>query len=652
MARVDQRFLRRWVGLALALPIAVALTASAGAAPSQGQRTEAASPSNLRATLLHAAVHGSASRGFAAATASVATPCGSTGVVCSDVLVPLDRTGVVPGTVSLHVEELPAQGTPRGVVFLIAGGPGQGSAHVYGLGDESAVSLYRFLFPGYTFVAYDDRGTGASGLLDCPVLQKASTADAEQQAATACATQIGPQRDFYSTADHAEDLEAVRQALGLDKIALFGVSYGTKLAMAYALAHPDHVERLLLDSVLPPEQPDPYEANVLQNLPATLNAFCSDGGCRAATNDFGADVVAVANKLGAKPLTGKVTEANGRTKTVTVGGVDLLSIILGADLSPGLAAELPAVVKAARSGNTQPLLRLADLQNGSGIESSIELSDALYAATVCHDGPFPWAPDTPVAERPALEQAAIAALPAGSFGPFGTWAARFGNADFCLGWPSPAGGAALGAGPLPDVPMLAISGGFDMRTPTAGAASVVARFPQGKLLVVPGIGHSTVTADFSACAARAVHSWMTNAAVPTTCARPKALVVPVPALPPPGQAKPKHPAGPTATYTIATKTIREAEAAWLMTDGLSGSGARVPALYGGYLVGSSGQAFRLVNYSIVHGVALSGTVKIAKSGPPLVFQGTVTVTGAGASRGILGLQNGVLRGALGGRFFR
>ena len=88
---------------------------------------------------------------------------------------------------------------------------------------------------------------------------------------------IGPTRAFYSTAEHAEDLEAVRQSLGFDKIALYGVSYGTKLAMAYALAHPDHVERLLLDSVLPPERPDPYSANVLRDLPATLNAFCSDG---------------------------------------------------------------------------------------------------------------------------------------------------------------------------------------------------------------------------------------------------------------------------------------------------------------------------------------------------------------------------------------
>ena len=126
---------------------------------------------------------------------------------------------------------------------------------MFGLDDEQAVSIYRYLFPGYTLVAYDDRGTGESGLLDCPAVQLALTADQQRAAAAACAGTIGPTRAFYSTAEHAEDLDAVRQALGFDKIALYGVSYGTKLAMAYALAHPSHVERLLLDSVLPPERP-------------------------------------------------------------------------------------------------------------------------------------------------------------------------------------------------------------------------------------------------------------------------------------------------------------------------------------------------------------------------------------------------------------
>jgi pimeloyl-ACP methyl ester carboxylesterase len=568
--------------------------------------------------------------------------------VCSDVIVPLDRKGIVPGTVDLHVEVVPSVGVNRGAIFLIAGGPGQGSAHVFGLGTPADVAQYRFLFPGYTLVAYDDRGTGDSGLLDCPALQKANTVDTERVATAACAASIGAARDFYSTADHAADLDAVRQSLGLDKIALYGVSYGTKLAMAYALAFPQHVERLLLDSVLPPELPDPFSANVSRTMPATLAAFCADGGCRSATQDFAGDVATVANRLGANPLRLSVLEPGGRKRQVKVGGVDLISAIVDADLNPGLAAELPAAVHAALKGSMQPLARLVDLDMSGNEEASIDLSSALYAATVCRDGPFPWTPDTPTSARPALEQSAISALPPGTFGPFGSWAAQLGNADFCLGWPSPAGGAALGSGPLPNVPVLAVSGGFDMRTPTAGATSVVARFPQGRLLVVPGIGHSTVTADYSGCAELAVHTWMTGGTPPSTCARPRPLVTDVPALPV-LPAKPPHPATPAHTLAIVAATLKEAEAAWLMTIGLTGSQTPVPGIYAGRMAFNSASSFRLVGYAAARGVSVSGTVKIAKPGVPLQFEGLLTVSGPGAAHGILGLSSKSLRGTLGGK---
>jgi pimeloyl-ACP methyl ester carboxylesterase len=636
------------------LALAVSAVLLALAAGAVGARKPAFRPTPSTARALAAARDLSArlletGRAAGVRSSGARAACGQTpGLLCSQVDVPLDRSGLVPGTISLHVEVLPAAGVQRGVMFLIAGGPGQGSAHTFALGSQSAAALYRFLFPGYTLVAYDDRGTGSSGLLDCPTLQTANTADSERAAATACADAIGPQRAFYSTADHAEDLEAVRQTLGFDRVALWGVSYGTKLALAYALAHPDHVERLLLDSVLPPELPDPFGANVLSALPATLTTFCSDGGCRAATRDFAGDVAAVANSLAAKPLKGKVLEPNGASKAKTVDGLELLSIILDADLNPGLAAELPAVVRADRLGNSQPLLRLAVLHDGGAAESSVDLSFALYAATSCRDGPFPWQPDTPPADRPGLLQAAVNALGPGALGPFGHWAARFGNADFCLGWPSPSGGAALGPGPLPDVPVFAISGGFDMRTPTAGAASVVARFPQGHLLVVPGVGHSTVTADPSGCALQAVRGWMLNGAVATQCPRSKALVPPIPALPAPGSALPKHAAGPLPTFVIASKTIRDAEAIWLMTAGLAGSTTTVPGIFGGKLVGSS-RSLSLRSYSITRGVTLTGNLRLTKFGPPLVFDGAVQVSGRAASRGVLGLSGTSLRGTLGGR---
>ena len=454
------------------------------------------------------------------------TPCPDTtnGLQCGTVNVPLDRTGVVPGTIGLHVEVLPATGLPRGTMFLIAGGPGQGSAHVYGLGSTDTAEFMRAMLPGYTLVAFDNRGTGDSGVIRCPQLQSTLIATAEQSAVLArdCAAIIGPQRQFYATRDHAEDMDAVRAALGVPKIGLMGVSYGTKLALAYALAHPGNVERMILDSVVPPQLPDPFDRNVLSQMPDTLSSLCDGGLCRAATPNFSGEVAVLANKIEAKPISGKIVAPNGTLKTVRMDGEQLLSMMIDTDLSPGLAAEAPAAVHAALKGNVRPLLRIYDLDLRTSELSSEDLSFGLNAATNCADGRFPWSPGTDPSARQAAIDTAVAGLAPGALGPFGKWAARLGTAYFCEQWPSPSGNTPLGPGPYPNVPVLAVSGGYDLRTPTASAIAVISQFPQGRLIVVPGVGHSVLTADFSYCSQRATRQWILGTLeAPTQAACPR-----------------------------------------------------------------------------------------------------------------------------------
>src|SRR5207302_838302 len=154
-----------------------------------------------------------------------------------------------------------------------------------------------------------------------------------------------------------------------------------------------------------------------------------------------------------------------------------------------------------------------------------------FFATMCNDGRFPWQPNDDAATRQQALAAAVATLPAGSTGPFGSWATSIGPASYCLPWPSPSGNAPLAAGPLPNVPVLALSGSLDMRTPTANAASVVAQFPQGRLLVVPGVGHSVLTVDPSGCARNAVKTWLNGGTPPTRCAPARPYVSAVPRIP-------------------------------------------------------------------------------------------------------------------------
>jgi len=319
-----------------------------------------------------------------------------------------------------------------------------------------------------------------------------------------------------------------------------------------------------------------------------------------------------------------------------------------ADLNPGLSALLPGVLHQARLGSMQPLLRLATLDEAGSLENPEDLSEALNAATVCHDGPFPWQPTSAVADRPPVVQAALDALPTGSYGPFGSWApAIFGTAHFCAQWPSPAGGVTYGNGTVPNVPMLAVSGGFDMRTPTAAATNVASMFPQGKVLVVPGVGHSVLGADPSFCSARNVRAWILGSAIPSQCPRAAPFLDVVPSFPPVRSTTPRL-QSPNQTLDSASKTIREAEGTWLMQFGLGGSTGSVAGIYSGKLVATSANTFKLVRYSAAPGVELTGKIRFVKFGPPNTFDGVITVGGAAASRGLLGFSGNKVGGTLGG----
>ncbi len=578
--------------------------------------------------------------GRAQAAASQFTPChGTSGVLCDTLTVPLDWSGAVPGTLPLAVEELPAKGTPRGTLIMIAGGPGQASALAFDLGDLG--SYWQSLFPGYTLATFDPRGTGNSGFLNCSV---GTSPLILAQQVTACGNALGPARAYYTTAANAEDVDAVRQALGVDKVALWGTSYGTKVELAYALAHPDNVERLLLDSVVPATGPDPLALDTLQGIPLGLTALCASAACHAIAPDLAGEVATLANRAAADPIRGRIRAASGIHIPVVLDGPTLLGIVVSTDLSPGLQAELPSAVAGAVAGRPQELLRLAAFSQGSGFEGSgfatadASFSEGLFLATMCSDGRFPWQPDAALADRQQALSAAVAALPAGATGLFGSWATAIGPATYCVSWPSPSGNAPLAAGPLPDVPVLALSGGLDMRTPTSNAASVVSQFPQGHVLVVPGVGHSVLTTDPSNCAASAVRAWLDGGTVPTTC--PSAR----PYLPEVGKIPASVATAPLSrgssglrgrTLSVVKTTVQDALAASITAE------TAVGGLMGGKVSGSL-PTLELSRYSDVAGVSVSGTVhvKAAATGPVYTLAGSVTVSGAKAAHGVVTFVNG------------
>src|SRR4051812_46464718 len=101
--------------------------------------------------------------------------CGGFGFGCARLSVPLDRSGGVPGRVSLLVKRLRAQRRPRrGATFVLAGGPGQSATDAF---DGDALGPLSASYRNRDLIVYDQRGTGRSGLLRCRGLEHANLLD-------------------------------------------------------------------------------------------------------------------------------------------------------------------------------------------------------------------------------------------------------------------------------------------------------------------------------------------------------------------------------------------------------------------------------------------------------------------------------------------
>ena len=567
------------------------------------------------------------------AQASGWNACGKRGVVCRRVSVPLDWSGETPGRLALHVVEYKPKGPSRGVMFLLAGGPGQASSEFFDVGEYGTWSL---LFPGYTLVTFDPRGSGDSDPLSCPAVDAAARSHLPASTIAArCAGQLGARRDFFGTSDNVEDIDAVRQALGFTEIGLYGASYGTDLALAYARTFPDHVRRLLLDSVATPLTGLSTVAGVVGAIPPTLSRYCAQV-CATIAPAYSRQVVVLANSLAHKPLRAGVLETNGRPHTVVLTAVGFFGLVLETDIDPGLAAELPAAVEAARNGDPQPLLRLDYLVSHGGVG----VSAPLYLATTCDDGPMPWSADTPLAQRPALLRSALAQVPAASLGGFGSWALRYGNASLCLGWPVSTVEQQAATGPYPDVPLLAISGSLDLRSPTFEARALLSQFPQGHLLTVANAGHAALADGPSPCLLAAVRSWLHGQPVRASCSAPR-LLAPVAAFP----SRSAESRSTAKTLALVQDTLHEAAATWLLTLAEDGAGT-APGLDGGRLTVNGG--FELSHYRLAGGVALSGNIVPDWLPGQLAVRlaGVIHVEVAGRPTSTLIVSNNTLSGAL------
>ena len=411
---------------------------------------------------------------------------------CGKLPVPLDwEAPAAADDIELAVAVVPAlaeQALPDPLVVL-AGGPGQAATEFY----ASSRSAFDRVVRERDVLLVDQRGTGGSAALACDSVDalgplgpsapdEAGWVAAWVGAVLGCLGELPHDPRFFTTSAAVRDLEAVRQRLGYQRLNLYGISYGTRVAQHYLRRYPERVRTLVLDGVLPPTLALGQDVAPASQaaLDALLERCQRDAACEKAFPHLGSQFRAVLARLASAPaevvvdhpLTGVATTL--ALDRHAVAGITRLLVY-----SPLTASLWPPAIAAAYDGDYVPLATQAMAVAEAVGEIAVGLN---YAVLCTEDAPF-WGELDWAAQAATYMGPGFAAVTQG----------------VCREWPRGVLDDDLKAPLASDKPMLLLSGEMDPVTPPRYGSAVAAQLPSALHVVGPGQGHGMALVP---CAAR------------------------------------------------------------------------------------------------------------------------------------------------------
>ncbi len=385
--------------------------------------------------------------------------------------------------IPLSIAWLPAQDRAGGTadpVFFLAGGPGQAATEYAALLDQTLAPVRKTR----DIVLIDQRGTGKLSPLVCrdgngqdlPLPEDVeSGADAIADYAARCVQSLAGKADprFYTTTNAVADLDAVRQALGVDKINLIGVSYGTRVAQQYAAHHPQHTRSLVLDGVAPNElvvggefartfeRALDLQVKQCQQLPSCKQRF---------PNDLRAQLGALKTRLAQAPVEVEYRDpATSELKRDTLTADTVVGLTHQFSYMPQMASLLPVVIDEADQGRYSQLMALSQMMSR---QVGGQMSRPMQWSVICAEDADRYQPN------PADADTVLGADVATAF-----FAA-------CRTWPRGARPADFNQPLKSQVPALLLSGEIDPVTPPGYGEQVLKGLPNGRHLMLRGQGHN------------------------------------------------------------------------------------------------------------------------------------------------------------------
>jgi pimeloyl-ACP methyl ester carboxylesterase len=377
--------------------------------------------------------------------------------------------------IELNVARVPASGRTAepDPLFLFAGGPGQAATEAWLL----VAGALRKVNENRDVILIDQRGTGKSNPLKCPSmeLEDALSTDWDklEDLTRNCLEGLEGDPRFYTTTIGMQDYDAVREALGYDKINLWGASYGTRAAQVYLRMFPEHVRSVVLDSVVPQELAlgVDHALKLDQAVFGVLEACEADSDCRASFPDTADQLRDLIARLENEPVeTSFEHPTTGEQMTMMFDRDFLAASLRFLMYSADSQALLPLLISEASTTNDYSRLASQMMITTSGIEDMIAVG--MEKSVTCAED-FPWFPDDDSKSGQLMGNAMIKATRIQC----GIWP----RGEVPEGFHEPVSS---------DKPVLLISGELDPVTPPEYAEQVAAHMPNSMHLVAPGQGHS------------------------------------------------------------------------------------------------------------------------------------------------------------------
>jgi pimeloyl-ACP methyl ester carboxylesterase len=445
---------------------------------------------------------------------------------CGRLSRPLDPAQPAGTQIAIHYAVLPALARRKlpDPVFVFAGGPGQSAIDVAA---PMSRTLGRFL-NRRDVVLVDQRGTGRSAPLKCdplsPLQPLSAQMDTQQQVQRLhrCRDQLAARAEgrlgYYTTTIAMADVDAVRRALGAERINAIGVSYGTRAVLEYMRQFPATVRRAVIDGVAPPDMRLPLSVSSDNQaaFDAVLAACTREPACSTRHPKLGGEWQAL---LASLPRDVTVAHpASGRSETVRLDRDTVLGMVRPTLYVPALASALPLAVSEAAAGRFEPLFGLSTALAGS---AGSGMAEGMHFSVVCAED---------------MSDSATAAPKEVPSADFGDAFARL-YTGVCGGWPRGVVPPAFYTLPPAPVPTLVLSGGADPVTPPRHGERVArALGANARHVVVPQAGHGVMMLPCMRDvvyrfidAEHAADALAMEAGCATAVPRPPAFVAPAPA---------------------------------------------------------------------------------------------------------------------------